>query len=69
MQTVTSPYAAPGGGHETLIAMPALRLDAAFVRLRGYARTNNRRLSDVAGELIDGRLDPTALNDPVESDR
>ena len=33
LQTVTSPYPAPGGGHETLIAMPALRLDAAFVHL------------------------------------
>ena len=33
LATVTSPYAAPGGGHETLIAMPALRLDAAFVHL------------------------------------
>jgi glutaconate CoA-transferase subunit A len=30
---VTSPYPASGGGHETLIAMPALRLDAAFVHL------------------------------------
>ena len=33
LQTVTSPYPAPAGGHETLIAMPALRLDAAFVHL------------------------------------
>ncbi|MGA9358807.1 MAG: cholesterol ring-cleaving hydrolase subunit IpdA [Mycobacterium sp.] len=33
LATVTSPYAAPGGGHETLVAMPALRLDAAFVHL------------------------------------
>jgi glutaconate CoA-transferase subunit A len=33
LQTVTSPYPAPGGGYETLIAMPALRLDAAFVHL------------------------------------
>jgi acyl CoA:acetate/3-ketoacid CoA transferase alpha subunit len=33
LQTVTSPYPAPGGGHETLIAMPALNLDAAFVHL------------------------------------
>lgn len=32
LQTVTSPYATDGG-HETLIAMPALRLDAAFVHL------------------------------------
>jgi glutaconate CoA-transferase subunit A len=41
LQTVTSPYAAPGGGHETLIAMPALRLDAAFVHLNvGDSRGN-----------------------------
>jgi glutaconate CoA-transferase, subunit A len=33
LRTVTSPYPAPGGGHETLLAMPALRLDAAFVHL------------------------------------
>jgi glutaconate CoA-transferase subunit A len=33
LQTVTSPYPAPGGGHEKLIAMPALRLDAAFAHL------------------------------------
>jgi GAF domain-containing protein len=46
-----------------------ITLDAAFVRLRGYARTNNRRLGDVAAELIDGRLDPAALTDPVVSDR
>lgn len=32
LQTVTSPYPTDGG-HETLIAMPALRLDAAFVHL------------------------------------
>lgn len=33
LRTVTSPYPAPGGGNETLIAMPAFRLDAAFVHL------------------------------------
>lgn len=33
LKTVESPYPAPRGGHETLIAMPALRLDAAFVHL------------------------------------
>jgi GAF domain-containing protein len=46
-----------------------ITLDAAFVRLRGYARSHNRRLSDVASELIDGRLEPAALIDPVASDR
>jgi glutaconate CoA-transferase subunit A len=33
LQTVTSPYPASCGGFETLIAMPALRLDAAIVHL------------------------------------
>jgi acyl CoA:acetate/3-ketoacid CoA transferase alpha subunit len=32
LATVTSPYPT-GGGYETLIAMPALRLDAAFVHM------------------------------------
>ncbi|MGW0019583.1 cholesterol ring-cleaving hydrolase subunit IpdA [Rhodococcus sp. NPDC003382] len=33
LQTVTSPYPDASGKHETLIAMPALNLDAAFVHL------------------------------------
>jgi transcriptional regulator with GAF, ATPase, and Fis domain len=36
-------------------------VDAAFSQLRTYARAHNRRLSDIAGELIDGNLDATAL--------
>ena len=32
-------------------------VDAAFGRLRAHARDHNRRLSDVARELIDGGLD------------
>ena len=36
-------------------------VDAAFARLRAYARDNNRRLSDVAGDLIDARLDAATL--------
>ncbi len=41
LKTVTSPYQAPGGGHETLIAMPALKLDVAFAHLNiGDARGN-----------------------------
>jgi GAF domain-containing protein len=36
-------------------------VDAAFTRLRAHARDRNRRLSDVARELIDGRLDATIL--------
>ncbi len=35
---------------------------AAFVRMRTHARDNNRRLGDVAADLIDGRLDPDALD-------
>jgi glutaconate CoA-transferase, subunit A len=33
LKTVTSPYPLANGGYETLLAMPALRLDAAFVHL------------------------------------
>ncbi|MET0756844.1 MAG: cholesterol ring-cleaving hydrolase subunit IpdA [Mycobacterium sp.] len=41
LRTVASPYPAPGGGYETLVAMPALRLDAVFVHLNlGDARGN-----------------------------
>ena len=41
LQTVTSPYPSPDGRHETLNAMPALRLDAAFVhRQHGDAQGN-----------------------------
>lgn len=44
-------------------------VDAAFTRLRDYARAQNRRLSDVARELIDGQLDVTALLDGVAPER
>ncbi len=41
LKNVVSPYPLPDGGQETLIAMPALRLDAAFVHLNlGDARGN-----------------------------
>ena len=41
LKTVTSPYPAAGDDHETLIAMPGLRLDAAFVHMNiGDARGN-----------------------------
>ena len=36
-------------------------VDAAFLRMRAYARDNNRLLADVASDLIDGRLAPDAL--------
>ena len=38
-----------------------IALDAAFTRLRNYARAQNLRLSDVAAQIIDGRLNPDAL--------
>jgi GAF domain-containing protein len=36
-------------------------VDAAFAQMRAYAREHNRRLGDVATDLIDGRLDAEAL--------
>jgi transcriptional regulator with GAF, ATPase, and Fis domain len=36
-------------------------VDAAFARLRTYARAHNLRLSQVAHELIDGQLDANTL--------
>jgi GAF domain-containing protein len=38
-----------------------LSMDEAFARLRGYARAHSHRLSEVADELIDGRLNDDAL--------
>ena len=49
LSTVTSPYPAPGGGYETLVAMPALRLDAAFVHLN---------LGDASGNAAYTGIDP-----------
>jgi GAF domain-containing protein len=34
----------------------------AFERMRTYARSHNRRLRDVATEVLDGRLDPSAVD-------
>ena len=36
-------------------------LDAAFVRIRGYARANNLKLGQVARDVVDGQLDPETL--------
>ncbi len=33
----------------------------AFARLRNHARTHNCRLADIASEVIDGTLQPAAL--------
>lgn len=48
LKTVTSPYPTDGG-HETLIAMPALRLDAAFVHMN---------LGDAQGNAAYTGIDP-----------
>jgi transcriptional regulator with GAF, ATPase, and Fis domain len=42
-----------------------ISLDAAFVRMRAYARTNNLKISAVARDLLDGSLDPSSLNQPT----
>ncbi|CAN5343338.1 CoA transferase subunit A [soil metagenome] len=49
LKTVTSPYPAPGGGVEELVAMPALNLDAAFVHLN---------LGDAQGNAAYTGIDP-----------
>lgn len=46
-----------------------ISMDTAFRLLRGYAREHNRRLSQVAGELIDGRLADAALTQPAQQPR
>ena len=41
IETVTSPYAEPDGTHETLVAVPALRLDVALVHLNRADKHGN----------------------------
>ncbi|PKK11959.1 MULTISPECIES: CoA transferase subunit A [Thermomonospora] len=41
LRTVTSPYPAPGGTHEELIAVPALHLDAAIVHVNRADENGN----------------------------
>jgi GAF domain-containing protein len=41
-----------------------ISVDAAFTRLRAHAREHNRRLSDVAHDVVDGRLDARTLAQP-----
>ena len=43
-------------------------VNAAFARLRNHARNHNRRLADVAADVVDGTLSPDALDGP-RSDR
>jgi GAF domain-containing protein len=40
-----------------------ITVDAAFMSLRNYARGSNRRLSEIAAEVVDGELDTEALID------
>lgn len=42
-----------------------LTMDSAFDRLRRCARACNLRLTQVARDIIEGRLDPTALTPPL----
>ena len=49
LKTVTSPYPARTGGHEELVAMPALTLDAAFVHMN---------LGDTQGNAAYTGIDP-----------
>jgi AmiR/NasT family two-component response regulator len=36
-------------------------VDEAFVRIRAYARSHNRRLADTAADLVEQKLRPDAL--------
>jgi glutaconate CoA-transferase subunit A len=47
LKTVTSPYPDASGGYETLVAMPALNLDAAFVHLNLGDETGNAAYTGV----------------------
>ena len=47
LSTVTSPYPDPDGRYQTLVAMPALRLDAAFVHLDLADRRGNAAYTGV----------------------
>ncbi|MFI7061198.1 GAF and ANTAR domain-containing protein [Kribbella sp. NPDC050124] len=40
-------------------------IDAAFAALRSYARTNNRRLTEVAEDVLDGRISFTTPDAPT----
>ncbi|BBH65292.1 transcriptional regulator [Actinoplanes sp. OR16] len=49
----------------------SLKIDMhdAFSLLRAYARRTNRRLSDVAGDIVEDRLDPRAVQTPSRQRR
>jgi len=44
-------------------------VDDAFLRLRGHARSSNRRLSDVANQVVRGEVDPQLLLGAPEGKR
>ena len=44
-------------------------VDEAFGQLRSHARNHNRRLVDVAQDVLDGRLSRDAFNPPSPSQR
>lgn len=46
-----------------------LKMDQAFDRIRGYSRDHNLRLSQVAGDLVAGKIDPNILASPVSESR
>jgi len=46
-----------------------ISMDTAFRLLRAYAREHNRRLSQIAEELIDGRLDAAAVTQRAQHPR
>jgi hypothetical protein len=44
-------------------------MDAAFDRLRSYARGNNLRLAEVAARLVDRELNLQLLSPPADTTR
>lgn len=47
-----------------LVGKTDLDMDQAFARIRAYARSHNRKLSEVAGGLVDGR---TSFDDLIDA--
>jgi transcriptional regulator with GAF, ATPase, and Fis domain len=44
-----------------LAELGRIDMEEAFIRLRGYARSNNHRLSDLARDIVQGRVVPAAV--------
>ena len=47
-----------------LARKPGVTMDAAFDRLRSYARSRNLRLSEVARQVVERELDPDVVLEP-----